>query len=153
MTYRITGLDPAAFAPLHLLSDAELAEREIVRMTVTQCPDAPCRITLDDVLVGGEVLLLNHQSVASGPYRTSHAIFVSEAQQAASYRDTVPPALARRVLSLRAFDAAHDMRQAVLAAPGEADAKLTALLADPETAYIHAHYATRGCFAARVERD
>jgi len=152
MTYRIMGLDPAPFVALHRLSGEELAARGMARMVVDSHPGAPCRISLDDVATGQPVVLLNHQSVASGPYRASHAIFVSEAAVRADYANEIPPAMARRVLSLRAFDAAADMTNAVLAQPGEADAAIRALLADPQVAYIHAHYATRGCFAATVER-
>ena len=34
----------------------------------------------------------------------------------------------------------------------EASDTIERLFADPEVAYIHAHYATRGCFAARIDR-
>ena len=61
MTYRITGLDPAPYKPLFELSDDELAERGIVRMTVTD-PTFPCRISLIDRPIGEKVLLLNHVS-------------------------------------------------------------------------------------------
>ena len=39
-----------------------------------------------------------------------------------------------------------------LAQPGEADAAIRELLADPAIDHIDAHNATRGCFAARIER-
>lgn len=78
MTYRITGLDPAPFQPLFALSDEELASRDVVRMTVTEKPSFPCRVTLEDREIGEQVLLLNHVSQSGGPYHASHAIFVSE---------------------------------------------------------------------------
>jgi hypothetical protein len=34
----------------------------------------------------------------------------------------------------------------------ELDAAIHKLLAKPEVAYLHAHYAKPGCYAARVER-
>lgn len=154
MTYKITGLDPAPFAPLFGLSDRELAERSVIRMQATEQPGFPCRITLDDAQIGQSVLLLNHVShdVAS-PYRASHAIFVTEgAEQPASFIGEVPPAFRGRVLSLRGFDRDGMMAEAMLAQPGEADRAIRALFARPEIAYIHAHNATRGCFAAKVER-
>ena len=87
MTYRITGLDPAPYRPLFCLSDAELASRGVVRMTVTQKPSFPCRVSLTDRDIGERVLLLNHVSHdVAGPYRASHAIFVTEgAEQPATY--------------------------------------------------------------------
>src|SRR6476661_1550710 len=106
MTYRIAGLDPAPYKPIYGLSEAELAQRGIVRMRVTENPGFPCRVSLTDRAVGETVLLLNHVSHdVEGPYRASHAVFVSEgAEQAAAYLDEVPPVFANRVLSLRAFD-------------------------------------------------
>lgn len=153
MTYRISGLDPHRFAPLHALSDEELAAKGIVRMPVTACPGFPCRISLDDAAPGGTVLLLNHASVFEGPYAATHAIFVGEGvAEAAAFEDQVPPALARRILSLRAFDASHMMIDATLAQPGETDAAIRRLFEQSAVAYIHAHNAIRGCFAAVVER-
>jgi hypothetical protein len=153
MTYRICGLDPAPFAPLFHLDDAELAARHIIRMAVTGYPGFPCRIQLDDAAVGSTVLLLNHVSLASGPYAASHAIFVSEGQdQAACYEDAIAPALARRPLSLRAFDAGNLMIDAQLVQPGEADQAIRRLFENPNVQYIHAHNAVRGCFAATVKR-
>ncbi len=35
---------------------------------------------------------------------------------------------------------------------GELRPAIERLLANPEAAYIHAHYAKRGCYAARIDR-
>lgn len=152
MTYRIRGLDPADFAPFFALDDEALAARGAVRMSVTSKPGFPCRVTLSDLEIGQAVLLLNHLSVERGPYRASHAIFVGQGGQRADYHDEVPPALKRRILSLRAFDEEDLMVDAALAQPGEADEALRRLFANASVAYIHAHNALRGCFAAQVER-
>lgn len=152
MTYRIEGLSRAPFEELFRLSDEALAGRGMLRMTVTERPGFPCRITLDDAWPGETVLLLNHVShEIANPYRAAHAIFVSEGARAL-FQDEVPPALDRRVLSLRAFDGEGMMVDAALVQPGEADAAIRRLFRDPKTAYIHAHNAVRGCFAACVER-
>lgn len=155
MTYRITGLDPAPYKPLFGLSDAALAERGVVRMAVTQKPGFPCRVSLTDGEVGETVLLLNHMSHdVANPYRASHAIFIGEgAETAAEYVDRVPPVFEARVLSLRGFDRDGMMADAVLAQPGEADAAIRKLFANPEIETIHAHNATRGCFSAKIERN
>jgi hypothetical protein len=58
----------------------------------------------------------------------------------------------RRTLSLRAFDAAGMMTDAALASGDDIDGEIRRLLAAPDVAYLHAHYATRGCFAARIDR-
>ena len=152
-SYRVKGLDPAPFKPLFGLSDEELAERGIVRMTVDS-PTFPCRVSLTDRAIGEKVLLLNHVSHdVANPYRASHAIFVTEGEsQAAEYVDEIPPVFEKRVLSLRGFDSDGIMAEAMLTQPGEADAGIRKLFANPEIQTIHAHNATRGCFAATIER-
>ena len=153
MTYRITGLDPSPFKPLFGLSDEELAGRGIVRMTVTEKPSFPCRISLTDRDLRDEVLLINHVSHdVANPYRASHAIFVADAEQA-EFVDEVPPVFENRVLSLRGFDKDGMMADAILTQPGEADAGIRKLFDNPEIETIHAHNATRGCFSAKIERN
>ena len=154
MTYRITGIDPAPYRHLFRQSDEELARQGIVRMMVDS-PTFPCRVSLTDRAMGETVLLLNHISHdVANPYRASHAIFVAEAQQdAAEYVDAVPPVFEKRILSLRGFDKDGMMAEALLTQPGEADAGIRKLFANPDIETIHAHNATRGCFSARIERN
>ena len=153
MTYSITGLDPARFAHLFGLDDETLAFHGAVRMVADSFPGFPCRLTLDDAAPGEALLLVNHISHDGGPYHAAHAIFVGErVRQSARFVDAVPPALERRILSIRAFDAAGMMSDAALAQPGEADRVIRALLADPAVDHLDAHNAARGCFAARIQR-
>jgi hypothetical protein len=154
MTYRITGLDPAPYRPLFGLPDDELAKRSVVRMTVSEKPSFPCRVSLTDRDIGESVLLLNHMSHdVANPYRASHAIFVTEgAEDAAEYVDRVPPVFEPRALSLRGFDEQGMMADAILTQPGEADAGIRKLFENPEIVTIHAHNAARGCFSAKIER-
>ena len=135
------------------LDDAELEAGGMTRLNVDN-PNFPCRIALRDCDLGDEVILLNHVSHdGNNPYRASHAIFVSRsATESADYVDAVPPALDRRILSLRAFDAKGMMIDAALAQPGEADPGIRKLLANPSAIHIDAHNAIRGCFAARIDR-
>jgi hypothetical protein len=152
-TYRVRGLDPAPFKPLFGLPDEELESRGIVRMTVSS-PTFPCRVSLTDRALGETVLLLNHVSHdVANPYRAAHAIFVTEGEEeAAEYVDEVPPVFEKRILSLRGFDADGMMADAILTQPGEADAGIRRLFANPAIETIHAHKATRGCFSAKIER-
>ena len=74
MTYRITGMDPEPFRPLFELSDEQLAQSGMRRMTVSRKPSFPCRVSLVDREVGEQVMLLNHVSHdVANPYRASHA--------------------------------------------------------------------------------
>jgi Protein of unknown function (DUF1203) len=155
MSYVVRGLDPASYRPLFGLPEEELADRGIVRMTVTAKPSFPCRVSLTDRDIGESVLLLNHVSHdVANPYRASHAIFVTETvEEAAEYVDQVPPVFGPRVLSLRGFDKDGMMTEAILSQPSEGDAAIRKLLEKPEIEMIHAHNATRGCFAAKIERN
>src|SRR5256885_9086686 len=136
MTYRIKGIDPAPFRHLFGLTDEELAKQGVVRMTVPEKPSFPCRVSLSDRDIGEQVLLLNHVSHdVANPYRASHAIFVTEgAEEAAEFVDQVPPVFETRVLSLRGFAADGMMADAILAQPGEADAGIRRLFANPDIA-------------------
>ena len=154
MTYVVKGIDPEPYRELFGLADEELASRGVVRMTVTDAT-FPCRVSLTDRALGEKVLLLNHVSHdVANPYRASHAIFVTEADQTpAEYIDQVPPVFGPRVLSLRGFDRDGMMAHAILPQPGEAGAGIRTLFENPDIATIHAHNATRGCFAAKIERN
>ena len=154
MTYRIEGLPPERFAPLFALDDAELAERHAMRVTA-EGDGYPCRVSLADAAEGETLILLNHVSHdVAGPFRTAYAIYVGEAARAAPiYRDEAPAFLDRRTLGLRGFDAEGMLRGALLAMPGEADARIRELFGRPDVATIHVHNAAHGCFLARVGRD
>lgn len=154
MGFQISGLDPAPFQSLYGLSDADLAARGALRYRVDESPGFPDRVELRDLSPGESALLVNyvHQPAAT-PYYASHAIFVREgAEMPSLFVDQVPEVLQRRPLSLRAFDAAHLMADAVLIDGREARTAIERLLGNPAIAYIQAHYALRGCYAARIER-
>ena len=104
--------------------------------------------------VGETALLLNYtHQPADNPYRASHAIFVHEgAERRYDAIDTVPAAMQARPLSIRAFDAGDLMVDADLVDGPYAAGLIERLFGDPRVAYLHAHYARRGCYAARIER-
>jgi Protein of unknown function (DUF1203) len=153
MTYRIAGLAPEPFVDLFALNDAELAERQARRVTAAADHGFPCRVSLRDAAKGDQLILLHHTShdVAT-PYRSAYAIYVRDGAETAEYVDATPPVFHGRPMAFRGFDSAGMLRDARLAAPGEAEAKILDLFANPEIAYIDAHNAAHGCFAARVER-
>jgi Protein of unknown function (DUF1203) len=155
MPFRISGLSAEPFRHLYGLADSELLARGAHRYTVDKTPGFPDRIELRDMAPGETALLLNyiHQG-ADTPYRASHAIFVREgAEQTRSFVDEIPEALQRRMLSLRAFDAHHMMVDATLVDGRLAREAVERLLNTDAVAYIQTHYALRGCYAARIERE
>ena len=154
MSYRVKGLDPAGFAPLFALDDHELAALRARRVIADAPRGFPCRVSLEDAAVGEALILLNHVSHSvDTPYRAAHAIYVrAAADRAAEYVDSLPPVFAGRSLSLRGFGGDGMMVDAKLVAPGDAEAGIRALFAEPGIAYIHAHNAVYGCFSALIER-
>jgi Protein of unknown function (DUF1203) len=154
MTYQITGLSPEPFAHLVGTPDDVLAEAGAVRVIAAADTGWPCRISLKDAKAGESLILVNHISHdVMTPYRSAYAIYVTEnADTAAEYIDQTPPVFEGRPMAFRAFDEAGMLRNAALALPGQADAKIRELFESDDIAYIHAHNAAHGCFSAKVER-
>lgn len=155
MSYVVTGLPVAEFRPLFGLSEEQLAEHGVIRMTADAPVGYPCRITLEDVAVGETVLLLNYEHLAvDTAYRSRHAIFVSEAAtQTRRAVDELPGCLTSRPhIALRAFDDAGMMTQAQVLPGADLEPVIARMFSDPQVAYLHAHNAGRGCFAARIDR-
>jgi hypothetical protein len=154
MDYRITGLPASDFAHLAGMDDSQLRDLGIRRMRIDAPYSAPDRISLRDAEPGETVLLLNyeHQAAAS-PSRSRHAIYIIEGEKRRfDAVNVVPDVMRRRLLSLRAFDNDGMMIDADVVEGAEVEPLIERLLADARTAYVHAHYARRGCFAARIER-
>lgn len=154
MTFRIRGLSPEPFRHLYGLDDAALAAAGVQRHVVDHAPGFPDRIEVRDLQPGETALLLNyvHQPAAT-PFRASHAIFVREgATEAYDAIDQVPEVIRIRPMSLRAFDAGDMMVDADLVDGDEMEAAIARMFARPDVAYLHAHYAKRGCYAARIDR-
>ncbi|MFN0025310.1 MAG: DUF1203 domain-containing protein [Parvularculaceae bacterium] len=155
MTFTIRGIAAEEFRPLFDLDDDGLAARGVVAKLADAKPGFPCRISLEDAEPGERVLLLNYEShKAATPYRSAYAIFVRENAEAASYVDCLPPVMEHRPIALRIFDAGGMLIGADLGRNGpETRAKIDAAFADPQAAYIHAHNAMHGCFAAEIRRS
>jgi hypothetical protein len=154
MSFRITGLSPEPFRHLFGLPDEVLAAHGAQRWTATPGSRLPDRVEVRDAEPGETLLLVNYaHQPAETPYRATHAIFVREGATApCEFVDAIPEAMRSRMLSLRAFDGMHFMADAELVDGRDAEAAIARLFAEPRVAYIQAHYATRGCYAARVDR-
>ena len=134
MGFRITGLSPDPFRNLFGLTDDQLAALGAQRMIADNHPGYPDRVTLRDAEAGQSLILVNYEhQPAETPYRSRHAIFVLEGAQTA-------------------FDGRDMMVDAALAAGPELVDAIDRMLAGPQVAYVQAHYATRGCYAARITR-
>jgi hypothetical protein len=154
MDFRIAGLAPERFAPLFALDDAALARHRALRRTCDGKPGFPCRVSLEDAQPGEEVLLVNYEHLpVDSPYRASHAIYVrASARRPFDAVNELPAMLATRLLSLRAIDAQGLIVDADIAEGEAIEPLIRRLLGIGEVAYVHAHFARRGCFAARIDR-
>ena len=153
MAYAVTSLPAEPFAPLFAMDDEGLAARGARRVVADAPLGFPCRVSLDDAAPGETLILVNYEhQPAATPFRASHAVFVREGVEPVATVDAMPPALRRRLLSLRAFDADHMMIAADIVEGVDAGTLIARMFADPNIAYLHAHYAKWGCYAARIDR-
>jgi hypothetical protein len=154
MSFRISGLPVEPFRHYFGLDDEALERAAARRYIADAKPGFPCRVTLQDAVPGERVLLLNHvHQPAQTPFHSSHAIFVREgASETASFVDDVPASLRGRPLSVRAFDASGMMVDADLVDGANLESLVRRYHSNDAVAYLHAHYAKRGCYAARIDR-
>jgi hypothetical protein len=155
MTYRAIGLDPADFRHLFAMTDEELSRQGAVRRTAEQPGVYPCRIALERVGTGEELILFNfeHHAAPASPYRAKGPIFISKSagtQRVETGR--LPPMIRDVLLSLRAYDNNGFLVEAEVSEGPYADGALRRFFANPRVASVHAHFARQGCYAARFER-
>jgi len=152
--FRITGLEASRFAHLFGLDDEALARQQARRCVADSQPGYPDRIELRDAAPGETLLLVNHvHHDVANPFRASHAVYVLEgATRRFDAAGCVPESLRTRLLSLRAFDGDGMMCDADVVEGRELETAIERFFAEPKVAYLHAHYARRGCYAARIDR-
>jgi hypothetical protein len=154
VAFRFLGLGAEPFRAFYGLSDTELAQHGVQRLKVTAKPGFPDRVEVRDLEIGETALLLNYEhQPADTPYRSRHAIFVREgAEQALDLIDDIPEVIRIRPISLRAFDAEGHMLHADLSDGDALKPLIAQFFNDPDVSYLHAHYAKRGCYAAKIVR-
>ena len=113
----------------------------------------PCRHCLRWAQPGEQVILFPYASIPAGrPYAESGPIFV-HAEPCARYAATDKyPADLRSGRVIRAYNAQHDMIAAEAVASGAPETVIEKLLANPETEFLQARSADRGCYTFTIER-
>ena len=153
-SFQILGISHEQFEPLFLLSDEQLQEHGAKRRIATESPGYPCRISLEDASVGEELLLLpyGHQT-ATSHYRASGPIFVRRgARQRRLSVGEIPSYVSSRLMSVRAYDAAHMMVAANVCEGVNVAQELEKCFSNDQVDYIHLHNAKQGCFSCQVVR-
>jgi hypothetical protein len=154
VAFRVLALDAAPFQPFFGLDATALEALGATASIAHRSPGFPCRVSLRDAGVGERVILLNYEHLAGPtPYRSRHAIFVRDgAARATPEVSEIPDYLGRRLLSVRAFDAADRMLEADVVEGRAARPLFERLLNTPATRFLHVHNAREGCYLARIER-
>ncbi|WP_300620581.1 DUF1203 domain-containing protein [Dokdonella sp.] len=152
--FRLSGLPHAPFEAMFDWSHDELSAVGARRCIATEDFGFPCRVSLEEARAGEELLLLpfQHQPEMS-PYRASGPIFVRRgATQCRLPPGVIPPYVARRLISWRAYDRLHDMIDADVRDGAALAEELERLFALADVAYVHLHNARRGCFSCLASR-
>ncbi|KAI1422561.1 hypothetical protein F5Y12DRAFT_717257 [Xylaria sp. FL1777] len=140
---------------------APLVEDKSSPLAILKATDgsAPCRRCLQDSQVGDEMLLLSYDPfLGSSPYQSASPIFVHSkpACELAAVQPSggpVPEQLQKRLLSVRAYDGKHVLRDAEVVDGDRLPETCERLLGDGTPAeYCHVHFAAPGCFAVRIEK-
>lgn len=154
MNNKISGLKAEPFIHLFGQSDACLNRLGASRHTVDSYPGYPDRISLCDIPMGETAILINHiYQPANTPYFGTHAIYLWEGcTQQGIYVNALPEVMTARLLSLRAYDERHFIRQADICEGKFAEQLIHLFFADPLISYIQIHNAKRGCYSCCVER-
>ena len=144
-TFIVAGIDPTQADRLRVTGG--------VSYVADSKPGYPCRQCLFDAEIGDEMLLVSHDPfTTTSPYRCASPIFIHSAPCASDDRQGLPVQLTSRKLSVRGFDSAAMMLDAALIDGDALSATIETLLDNPAIDHLHVHNASRGCWAARVER-
>jgi hypothetical protein len=113
----------------------------------------PCRHCLRWARPGERMILFPFTAIPSGrPYSESGPIFV-HAEPCERYTATHEfPADFRKGRVFRAYNSEQDMIDAEVVNGNEPEAVIEKLLQNPDTAFLHARSASRGCYTMQIER-
>ena len=154
MDFRITGLSPEPFKPLFAMDDAALAHLGAHRTIADDATSFPCRVSVAHAVPGEELILLSfeHQG-AHSPYRAAGPVFVRKAATSAfDAVNVIPDPVRARLLSVRAYDAQDLIVDADVVDGSVLERLIEKFLEREDVAYLHVHYARRGCYACRIDR-
>lgn len=113
----------------------------------------PCRRCLHDGRVGETMTLISYDPfLGRSPYTGSGPIFVHSTECELTGAAVVPEQLRRRLLAVRAYDAAHFMVDCDVVDGSALETVADRFFADAEVSYAHVHFARAGCFAVRLDR-
>ncbi|MCY7388373.1 MAG: DUF1203 domain-containing protein [Burkholderiales bacterium] len=155
MDFRITGLSPEPFKPVFQLDAAALSAIGAQRVFADDAlPGYPCRVSLAHALPGEELILMSYEhQTGHSPYRATGPVFARKsALTAFDAVNAVPEPVRVRLLSVLAYDHDDMIVEAEGVEGNEIEALIDRYFERVDVAYLHLHYARRGCYACRVDR-
>jgi hypothetical protein len=122
-------------------------------ITVDTPESAPCRHCLRWAQPGEGVILFPYTAIPSGqPYSETGPIFV-HADECQRYSATNEyPADFRNGRVFRAYDSKYNIIDAQIVNGSAPEVAIEGLFENPDTTFVDARSATRGCFTFRVQR-
>ena len=117
-------------------------------------PGYPCRVSLKDAEIGENVLLIpyKYHNVQS-PYQASGPIFIRENAEAAKLDiNEIPEILAKRLLSVRAYNIESLMIHAEIVQGVDLEKVIRHQFSHSNVTYLQIHNANPGCFNCNVNR-
>lgn len=132
---------------------AESGAKDHAVVTADSATGYPCRHCLSWAQPGERVVLFPYASIPAGhPYSEIGPIFV-HAEKCECYSATDEyPADFRNGRVFRAYDANYNMIDAEVANGNDPQAIIDKMLRNPQTAFVDARSATRGCYTFRIQR-
>ncbi len=125
-----------------------------LKVQVSESLGNPCRHCLRMAVPQQRIILLSYSPFGDhNPYSEVGPIFIcaDECPQYAE-RHVFPPDFRSRALVLRAYNVRHEIEDAALAQPGQAEMAAMHLFQNPACTYIHARHPTFGCYDFKIER-
>jgi|SRR6516165_7010676 hypothetical protein len=149
--FRIVPLSTEVAEAARRAATSRMADHRVV--VADSAEGYPCRHCLRFAKPGERVILFPYASIPAGhPYSETGPIFVHE-QPCERYPTTDEfPADLRRGRAVRAYNSNYDMIDAEVVNGSEPEAVIEKLLEEPETDFVDARSATRGCYTFRIQR-
>ena len=112
---------------------------------------SPCRRCLRDASEGEPLVLASYDPfTVRSPYAGSGPVFV-HADGCEPFEGGETEQVHGRTLSIRAYDADAMLTDAAVLRGERFEEAARAMLEEPNTAFLHVHFAGPGCFAFRVD--
>ncbi len=152
--FRITAISENGYTYLFELNKEQLCVMGALLIRVDENPGYPCRVSLQDVEVGEEVILFpyeHHKTVS--PYRAKGPVYIRKNAKEASLKvNEIPKMLEHRLLSLRVYNAQGMMIDARTMEGKELRVAITSIFQNKKAAYIQVHNASPGCYNCQINR-